>query len=147
MDPEQLTKRMLKENRLCVLATASLTGKHEAATIEYTEDEEVNLFFETFPSYRKYPNLKQNPQVSIVITENSEEPRTIQMDGRVFELSGKIAEEAKQRCIAKHGKGKRVYNDPEIRFFKFTLDCIKVLTHGGYPPRYKIIRNKKVEIE
>jgi len=77
MDASAIFQTLLRENRLCVVATASKDGKPEAATIEFAHDGQHNLFFETFPQYRKYPNLKSNPRASVVITQ---EPHTVQMD-------------------------------------------------------------------
>lgn len=134
---EEVFKKLLAENNLCVLATASLTGKPEAATIEYVSDAESNLYFETFPTYRKYANLKSNPQASIVITQD---PHTIQMDGTVAELSGVEAEAAKKRLIAKHGEGSGYYADSQIKFFKFTPTWIRILLEPAWPPKYVIIK-------
>ena len=136
---KKLVKKLISRNTLCTLATASLQGKPEAATIEYGEDEGMNLFFETFLSYRKYLNLKSNPKASIVITEV---PHTIQMDGNVEELSGDEAEVAKQLLVKKHGEGSGFYSDPEIKFFKFTPNWIRVLVNDKWPPKYVIIKGR-----
>ncbi len=137
MDAEELFKKLLKENSLCVLATATLSGKPEAATIEYVPDEQGNLYFETFPTYRKYANLKSNPQSSVVITQD---PHTIQMDGSAIELEGKDAEAAKQRLIAKHGMGSGYYEDSDIKFFRFTPTWTRILVEAKWPPKYVVIQ-------
>jgi general stress protein 26 len=129
-----LFEDMLRRNTLCVLATASNDGKPEAATIEYVTGEGFELYFETFVGYGKYPNLKQNRRVSIVITEL---PHTIQMDGIAEELQGSAALEAKKRMAAKHDHA--FYNDPHIRFFKFTQQWIRIMVGGKHPPRYEVI--------
>src|SRR5574341_528900 len=137
MDAEQVFKKLIRENELCVLATSSLSGKPEAATIEYVADSEDNLYFETFPTYRKYANLKSNPQASVVITQD---PHTIQMDGTVVELKGREAEKAVKLLTAKHGEGSGYYSDPQIRFFRFTPTWIRVLLEPAWPPKYVIIK-------
>ncbi len=137
MDAEVLFKKLLNENSLCVLATATLSGKPEAATIEYVSDENGNLYFETFPTYRKYANLKSNPQASVVITQD---PHTIQMDGMATELQGKDAERAKQLLISKHGVGSGYYEDSEIRFFRFTPNWTRILVEAKWPPKYVVIK-------
>jgi general stress protein 26 len=136
-EAEVLFEKLLKDNTLCVLATASLDGKPEAATIEYVSDADWNLYFETFPTYRKYANLKSNPQASVVITQD---PHTIQMDGVVVELTGKESNNAKQLLIAKHGIGSGYYEDPAIRFFRFTPTWIRLLVEAKWPPKYVVIR-------
>lgn len=136
---EDLFKKILTKNTLCTLATASVDGKPEAATIEYVKDKDYNLYFETLVPNRKYPNMKSNPRASVVITEA---PHTVQMDGTVEELSGKEAEEAKQRLIERHGEGSGFYSAPKIRFFRFTPKWIRVLVKYGYPPKYEVIKDE-----
>lgn len=136
--PESLARQILSRNTLCVLASASPDGKPEAATIEYAE-EGFTLYFETFPSYRKYKNLKSNPRASIVVTEV---PHTIQMDGTVEELEGKEVQTAKNLLTKKHGKGSGFYEDPDIRFFRFSPSWIRILVEAKYPPKYAVIRDK-----
>ena len=138
-EAEKMVNKLLKENELCVLATASLEGKPEAATIEYVADKESNLYFETFPSYRKYTNLKKNPQASVVITQV---PHTLQMDGSVTELSGIAALKAKALLIKKHGLGSGFYFNSTIKFFKFIPIWIRVLIEAKFPPKYVVVRGE-----
>ena len=138
-EAEKMVKKLLKENKFCVLATASLDGKPEAAIIEYVADKESNLYFETFPSYRKYANLKKNPQASVVITQV---PYTLQMDGSVTELSEIAALKAKALLIKKHGLGSGFYLNSTIKFFKFTPTWIRVLVEAKFPPKYVVLRGE-----
>jgi len=135
---KEIFKRLLEENTLCVLATATLDGKPEAATIEYVADADGNLYFETFPKYRKYANLKSNPKASVVITQD---PHTIQMDGSATELQGKDADEAKRRILARHGSS-GYYDDPQIKFFRFTPTWIRMLVEAKWPPKYVMIKGE-----
>lgn len=134
---QELFQKLLTEEKTCVLATSSLQAKPEAATIQYTIDKENNLYFESFPTYRKYSNIKENPKASIVITQ---EHHTIQMDGKVEELSGKSAIEAKKLIIEKHGKGIGYLEAKDVLFFKFTPSWIRILVEASYPPVYEIIK-------
>lgn len=136
---KEIFKKLLEENTLCVLATASLDGKPEAATIEYVSDADGNLYFETFPKYRKYANLTANPKASVVITQD---PHTIQMDGAAAELQGKDAEAVKQRLITKHGIGSGYYSDKAIKFFRFTPFWIRILVEAKWPPKYVMIKGE-----
>lgn len=135
-------EKILQRSKLCVLATASNDEKLEAAVIEYAPDKNDNIYFETFPDYRKYPNLIQNLRASIVITK---EPNTIQMDGTVEEQKGKEAQEAKSLLITKHGKGSGFYDEPNIKFFKFIPTWIRILISDKWPPKYEMIMNKEKE--
>src|SRR5574341_1595859 len=136
---KEIFRKLLEGNTLCVLATASLDGKPEAATIQYISDSDANMYFETFPKYRKYANLKSNPKASVVITEDK---NTVQMDGTASELQGQEAEEAKRKLMERYGPGSGYYSDPQIRFFKFTPTWIRVLIEAKWPPKYVIIRGE-----
>ncbi|MBI2666561.1 pyridoxamine 5'-phosphate oxidase family protein [Candidatus Woesearchaeota archaeon] len=138
-EARKIVSKLLNENELCVLATATLEGKPEAATIEFVADKEGNIYFETFPSYRKYVNLKKNPQASIVITQES---YTLQMDGTVTELKLLSEIKAKARLIKKHGLGSGFYFDKTITFFKFTPSWTRVLVEARFPPKYVVVKGE-----
>ena len=137
----ELFEKMLKENNLCVLATSSKNGKPEASTIKYAEDKDYNLFFETLSINRKYQNIQENPIGSIVITEI---PNSIQMDGILKELIGKDAMNAKEILIKKNGKVPKIFDDPNIRFFKFIPNWIRLRTKidGSDLPKFEMIFEK-----
>lgn len=135
MSAKERTRKLLKENKYCTLATASLDGKPEAATVKFVEDEDFNLFFEILSSSRKYPNIKSNPRASVVVTTV---PYTVQMDGHIEELPDGF--EVKQKMTLKHEEESSFYVAPNLRFFKFTPKWIRVLVKRTYPPEYKTIR-------
>jgi len=132
MEPAALAYKLVTENKPCTLATASKTGKPQAATMQYAADG-FTLYFETMSTYRKYANLQENPQASVVITQLQ---HTLQMDGTVEELSGKNAENAKDLLIASLGKKPGFYSSKELRLFKFTPTWIRVLASEGWPPEF-----------
>lgn len=134
-----LFENILYKSDLCAFATSSLEGKPEVATIEYYVDEDYNLYFESFPTYRKYHNIISNPLASAVITKDQ---KTLQMDGEVKQLDGSDAEWAKQKLIEKFGDGVGYLHAPDVLFFRFTPTWIRVLVDGSYPPRYEMIRGQ-----
>lgn len=114
---EAFYKSILKNNALCVLATASKSGKPEAATIDFAIDENYNVYFATRVSYRKYKNLKENPVASIVVTEA---PKTVQIDGTVTELKDEDAASVAEMLVQRIGENHFVLKSSEWRFFKLT---------------------------
>ena len=133
MTATDLALKLLAENKLCVLATSSLEGKPEAATIQYA-DEGLNVFFKTFRTYRKFMNMNLNPQTSIVITA---EKQTLQMDGLVEPVS---TEPARGFLIAKHGYDKEYFEDGRVRYFRFTPTWARVMIGGKYPPEFEELK-------
>ena len=132
-----LFEDILYNSELCALATASLKGKPEVATIEYYADENYNLYFESFPTYRKYQNFKENPLASVAITLNK---KTVQMNGEIKKLDGGDAQWAKQKLIERFGDGVGYLHAPDVLFFRFTPTWIRVLVDGSYPPKYEMLK-------
>lgn len=141
MNGIELIRNILSSEGTCTLATASLDGKPEAATIEYAEDTGV-LYFETFTTYRKYANLKENPRASIVITQL---PYSIQMDGTAEELEDEEAKRA-QDALGRKGHAHAFHDAPECRFFRFTPNWIRLLTAQKFPGEYAMIEPGELSI-
>ena len=130
-----LARELLARHKHCVIATASSDGKPEAATINFAEDKDYTIYFETLTTNRKYANLCSNPRASIVVTEK---PYTIQMDGTVKELAD--AQTARTHLCKKLGKEPSIFSNKDIRFFQFTPTWIRIRTKAGPPPEYVMIR-------
>lgn len=65
---------------LGTVSTISPEGKPQAATVYFTYDEDLNIYFITKDTSRKYKNILNNPNVAFVIT--SEHPAlTVQLEG------------------------------------------------------------------
>jgi len=86
--------QFMKQNGLCVLATANKAGKTEAAVMAYVVKDSFTILMNTEPNTRKYAYLLENPQVSVVIGGWKDDP-TIQIDGRARVLENVEAESAK----------------------------------------------------
>lgn len=70
----------LKFHKLAVVSTISKEGMPESATVMFFVDEDLNLYFLTHQSTRKFRNLKDNKNIGIVVgTELA--PGTIQIQG------------------------------------------------------------------
>lgn len=129
---------MINDNRYCVLATASIDAKPEAALIEYVPGDGDNLFFECGESFRKYTNLINNPHTSIVISDGL---YSIQMDGKVKEVAREKSKEAINLMIEKYGRGSNFYNDKDISFFQFHPSWIRlVYRDNAWPPEFFVIK-------
>ena len=130
---DNLYKTFLKQETLCVLATASKAGKPEAATIEFAVDEDENIYFSTQSSYRKYKNIKENPYGFIVITKP---PHTLQIQGGVRILQGKEAESAVDIICSKYGHSPKIYAKPEWKLCKFTPTEMQISEAPKWPTQY-----------
>ncbi len=76
----------LHKETLAVLSTCTLHGIPESALMGIAVTRQLEIIFDTLNTTRKYPNLKQNPRVSLVIGCSSEV--TVQYQGIAEELTG-----------------------------------------------------------
>src|SRR5688500_4360080 len=92
-------RKWLKEHRHATLSTVSASNKPHAAAIYYVTDDDLNFYFVTDNTSRKYKHIKARPSVAMTIT-HVEQQLTAQLTGR--------ASEVKQGAIIR-----RVLNDLE----------------------------------
>ncbi|MBY0328833.1 pyridoxamine 5'-phosphate oxidase family protein [Patescibacteria group bacterium] len=65
---------------LGVISTVGADGKPESAVVYFSCDENLDLYFTTRNSSRKYKNLSTNPAIAFVIYEDKQK-KTIQIEG------------------------------------------------------------------
>lgn len=86
VDKRKITLDFIKRHKLAVLATADNNCNPEAAVIEFSQKNNFELIFDTFSHFRKYKNIKNNPNVAVVI--GWDEDITVQYEGNAVELKG-----------------------------------------------------------
>jgi len=75
----EFIKKWLKEHKYCVLVT-SYQNKPWAATVNYTVDDDFNIYISSCPESLKFQNLLKNPIVCLVIDSQTREG-TLQIQG------------------------------------------------------------------
>ena len=107
---------LINQSQLAVLSTVTPENTSESAVIEFSIGDNFELIFDTLPISRKYKNLKDNQNVSVVI---GWEPATVQYEGIVIEPDGKEL-----------GKCKRIHfhKFPDaVKFEKFDMKFFKII--------------------
>ncbi len=84
----------LKSHKIGVLATLSPDGIPHASTIYYASDEDLNIYFLTLISTRKYAALQAHPQVAFTISA-PDVPQTLQIEGMAMDIT--LDEEAAKK--------------------------------------------------
>ncbi|NRQ15265.1 hypothetical protein BHMPCIPO_02513 [Ensifer sesbaniae] len=68
---DDLTKRMilefLRKHTLAVIATCHRNGTPEAATIDFSVRDNLEIVFDTFKDTRKFDNFAERPGVAFVV--------------------------------------------------------------------------------
>lgn len=76
---KDLIRKWLKKHKYCVIAT-SCQDKPWAATVNYTVDDDFNIYISTRPDSLKFQNILKNPIVCLVI-DSQDEKGTLQIQG------------------------------------------------------------------
>ncbi len=114
---KQKILNFLKRNGLCVISTSTKGGKPESAVMAFTIKDDFICLFNTEPETRKYKNLEQNKQVSVVVGGFKEDP-SVQIDGVAEILEGEEAAAAKKYILAVHPEWASYFNSPTGKFIK-----------------------------
>ncbi|MBI2405237.1 pyridoxamine 5'-phosphate oxidase family protein [Candidatus Gottesmanbacteria bacterium] len=118
---KRILRDLINQSKLAVLSTATSENTSESAVVEISASDNLELIFDTLPSFRKYKNLKNNRNVSVVI---GWEPATIQYEGIAVELEDKELEEYKQIHFQKFPEAVK-FEELGIRFFKIIPKWIR----------------------
>ena len=113
----------IKKHTLAVLATISPESKPEAAAIEFSEKDNFELIFDTFPTFRKYKNLQTNPNVAVVIGWDKD--ITVQYEGEAVELKGDELMEYKKIHATKLPDSAKFIEMEDLRLFKIIPKWIR----------------------
>lgn len=120
----------LKENKLAVLSTVD-NNKPESAVIFFSETEDLGIIFDTFNTYRKYRNLEDNQNVSLVIGWDNE--ITVQYEGVAKELQGREIDEGVKIHLNKLPHMAKWYEMEQTRYFQIRPKWIRYANLGANP--------------
>jgi uncharacterized pyridoxamine 5'-phosphate oxidase family protein len=93
----------LRRNRLCVQATASGSGEPQAAVVGFGVSDDLEVVFDTLDTTRKVANLRERPQVALVV--GWDEGQTAQIRGVADEPTGAEFERLKRVYFAAYPDG------------------------------------------
>lgn len=79
------------QKKLCVISTISSGGKPESALVGFAITEDLELVFDTVAKSRKYKNIQDYPNVSVVIGWENE--ITLQYEGEARVLRESIRDD------------------------------------------------------
>lgn len=138
-EDKRLIYEFIHDHQLTVLATVDKNNNPEAAVIEFGDTPDLEIIFDTLaPSYRKYQNLKLNPQVAFVI--GWENDITVQYEGVAREVAGSEKENYKKQYFQKNPDAEKWDSNPEIKYFIATPTWIRYADYSKRP--FRIIELK-----
>lgn len=140
MNDLKLILFFLSKNTLMVLSTVkSQTNAPASSLVAYVETPALELYFQTQKKTRKYSNLLENKQVSILTGWESNQRITLQYEGVAQQITDvRHIEEVKQLFLNKKSPSTEKYlNHPDVAFFKLTPSWIR---YSDYTMRIPDIR-------
>ena len=105
----------IRSCRLAVVSSIGPGGEPQSALVGIALSPELEIVFDTVKSSRKYPNLKRDPRIAIVIGWEGE--RTMQYEGIATEPEGEELARAKQIYFAVWPEGVERQAWPGIAYF------------------------------
>lgn len=135
MDKKKLILDFIKKQKLAVLSTVTSDNTSQSAVLEFGETDGLEIIFDTFSSARKYKNIKQNNNVSLVI--GWDENITVQYEGKAEELLGEEKENYKKKYFEKNPDAQRWENKPGMTYFRVKPTWIRYSDLNVHP--WKII--------
>lgn len=130
-EKKKLVLDFIRKHTVAVVASVNTDGKPEAAAIEFSETENLEIIFDTFATYRKYKNLQANPRVAFVI--GWDEDITVQYEGVARELKGDERAECQNIHLAKLPGSAKFANLEVIRYFKVIPTWIRYADLAANP--------------
>jgi nitroimidazol reductase NimA-like FMN-containing flavoprotein (pyridoxamine 5'-phosphate oxidase superfamily) len=125
-------KKMISENKVCVMATVSEGAPHCSLMSYATDNECHEIYMATLKDTKKYRNLIANPTVSLLIdTRDSDakgKTRALTVTG-VFQAidNDKRIAEIREDLIKKHPDLMDFFNNPDARIVLIKATSLQLL--------------------
>jgi pyridoxine/pyridoxamine 5'-phosphate oxidase len=123
MNQKKLVKDFIEETDLTVISTVDSKNVPESAVILFAKTPQLEFIFYTFPTSRKYKNMKDNPSVSFVI--GWDERITVQYVGIAEELQKKDLKKYRDLFFKQNPKAIKWEGKKDIAYFKVTPKWIR----------------------
>lgn len=123
--------QVLKNNNLCVLSTADLSGKSESAVMVPVVRDDLKIIMCTAPDTRKLKNMNVNKNVSLIFGGFKDDP-SLQIDGVVRILSEEEKVEAIAFALSVRPEMKD-YGIEEETFFEITPNWVRYIDYSQEP--------------
>ncbi len=131
------TLRFLQEHTLATLATVDPSSVPHAASIYYVVDADLSIYIVTREETQKYQNIKQNSDVSMVVTDE-ETAETIQLVGGAQKVTDEHAISGILEKLWKITLEKHHWPAPVVKMNKGGLVVLKItpreLKFGDFKP-------------
>ena len=117
----------IKKQKFTVISTISYRRdkQSEGSVIAFSEAENLEIIFGTYNTNRKYENIKNNPEISLVFGFSNNPKITVQYEGTAEELSGDEKDFFAKRHVEKNPESEKYLYKTQQRYFKITPKWIR----------------------
>ncbi len=119
MITKEFIRKWLKEHKYCVIAT-SYKDKPWAATVNYSVDDDLNIYISTNPDSLKFKNLLDNPMVCLVIDGQTKDG-TLRLQGIAQSLKPKTSSDPNLKIRPKLLVFKKKGKDGKMKVLELNL--------------------------
>lgn len=139
MDNTKIIFDFLNSYHLCSLSTVAGNNFPEVSIVSFSQDENLNIFFQTPNYYRKYENLKNNPNVAIAVGWGLEEMIAVQIEGVASEAKEDEIDSVRQIHITKNPASKPYAHIPENKYFIVKPKWVRYMDLKSYPTKEFVV--------
>ena len=139
----------MRANPLVTVATVSANGAPEAAIVGVAVSDKLELVFDTLDTTRKFLNVKNNPQISVVFgaagayLPGSHDERTLQYEGAADIPSGDELRQAQEEIyFRRFPDGRARMKWAHIAYVRVTPEWIRYSDYNVSPPRIVEMRGE-----
>lgn len=130
-DTKQKILEFLKTHSDCVLATTNLRGLPEAATVGFSESQDLELVFGTSQNTRKFANIAHEPHVAVVVGFSGD--TTVQYEGIASLLMEPELSQRLKRHFEKIPEVEQYRNSPRQVYLKIKPIWIRYTNYADQP--------------
>lgn len=129
LDPKiqrKIVLDFLASHKVGVFSTLNPEGLPEAAAMAYSQNDKLELIFQTPNTTRKYHNLQHNPHMAVVVGWSLDDFITLQYEG----VAREVVDDQERRLLASPHAAKneisgRYVDIPENKFFVVSPTSIR----------------------
>jgi len=127
-------KRLVKENDICVLATAADNRPHCSLMAYACDDTGLEILMATKRDSTKYRNLTNNPSVSLLIDTRAENPGKERSQTKALTVAGRCegvplaaVSDGMKRLQERHPHLKDLLKEPDVALFVVKAESFLLL--------------------
>jgi general stress protein 26 len=127
---QQKILEFLKTHKDCVISTVSPENTPEAATVGFSENDDLTLTIGTSRDSRKFANIANNPRVAVVVGFSGN--ITVQYEGVARELADPELSARLAAHFIKVPEAQK-YNDPSQTYLTITPTWVRYTNYANNP--------------